>query len=315
MNPLFITISFLMLMGVLTTSVVNNYVDSTFASTLYRSHCQTYALAQKEREKGRLHEYKVAAYDAEDLARKKPRPEEKKEEKPKKPPVRSIDLNFNLCRPPDNSRFNLNLLLNKDDSKAKITRYEIGAALLRHLYSEKPFFNEISHLEYHILDTLIAKKQNVTDPDLLPKLTFDDEGVQNAFYQMLTVTPSLLDYITFYQPKHHGYYKINLMFASPELVAAIFNHPIVTQAILDYRQGLWGRILEEEAHRKELDSKQCLSKTDIKEMFTQRVAEILSRENLAIEPFEKVCEFTLGKPGKVLFVTDPATGITLRQKL
>ncbi|NGX54867.1 MAG: hypothetical protein KR126chlam2_00487 [Chlamydiae bacterium] len=314
MNPLFITISFLMLMGVLTTSVVNNYIDSTMAATLYKSHCQTYALAQKEREKGLLHKFKVVAYKENDLAEKKPKPKEKKE-KSNKVVKRSIDLNFNLCRPPDNSRFNLNLLLTKDDSRSEITRYEIGAALLRNLYSEKPFFNEIPQVEYHILDTLIAKKQEVRDPDLLPKLIFDDERVQNAFYQMLTETPSLLDYITFSEPNYHAYNKVNLMFAAPELVAAVFNHSAITEAILDYRQELWGRILEEEAHRKELDSKKCLNKTKIKDMFKQRVAEILSRENLAIEPYEKVCEFSLGKPGKMLFVTDPATGIALRQKL
>ncbi len=105
------------------------------------------------------------------------------------------------------------------------------------------------------------------------------------------------------------------MFAAPDLVAAVFHHPAVTEAILAYRQELWGRILDEEAHRKEPSYEKNLTKRKIKDMFKQRIAEILSRENLAIEPYEKVCEFSLGKPGTMLFVTDPATGIALRQKL
>lgn len=313
MNSLLITMTFLMLMVILTTTSVKNYMDSTHETTIY----DEYLLSEKERTYARAAQKIQIIRDEVPDDKKK---EELKEEKPKKADKpatkrkKSIDLNFDRNRPPNNSRLNFFLLLHaNDDKEAPLKRDEIAAALMRRLYGEMDFFKEIPGLENKILEAMHSQMKNTetfTAPDQLTSLEFEDKKVQEAFYQMVSKDPSLLYYITFDKETHHPKNKINLMFVPPELLEAIFaREPHIIGQLLAARQTLWERILYEEEHREEPNSDFCLTRGKIAELIAGEYKKIVSDES-----YTKLFDFTLGHPGTVLFIpTSPDK--TLRKRL
>lgn len=314
MQPLIVTITFLTLLCILLTGKIKEYVNQNLVATLDTNYKRMQSKVQEEREVSLLHELKKQEAEPKEIDQKDDSPND---DDKKKPPYqgerKSPSLNFNMARPPNNSRLNLHVLIHEPNGKQKC--YEIAARLLRRLYGHMNFFKKTPLIEYKILDAMIAKKEETFDflyPDELAGLNFNDPILQEAFSYMLKGyinCPSLLYYITF-EPGHK---KINFMFASEALIESAIDDPKIAKRALKTRSFYWDLINDQEDHRKERHKNECYGRARLTEMISGDIAEIFSRNGSSINPKE-IFDFSLGTEGNILIVTDKNTLVTVREK-
>ncbi len=312
MNPYLITLTFLMLMTVLTSSEVARFSQGRVGSHFRAHYQEALVVAEELRSFATLEDFRKEKVETVDEKNEKPR-------KPKKAPEirRSPSLKFNLSRPPNGSRLNMEALIHESAAKNyPLSLYEVGARLMRHLYSEAPFYRPGD--EYRILDALIALKEETesfTTPDELSTLTFEDEALQKVFYSMLKGaegTPSFLHYIT-YDPGKKS--KVYLMFAAPSLIEALVENRQLTDKIVVLRNTLWEEILDQEENRLKRTKEECKGRDDFKKMFKEKLKPLFAESGLQFESFvPTVFDLALGEMGSVLFIEDPDTGYVHREK-
>ncbi|MCH9626857.1 MAG: hypothetical protein S4CHLAM2_04880 [Chlamydiales bacterium] len=313
MNPYLITLTFLMLMSVLTSSEVARFSQGHIGSHFRAHYQESLATAEELRSFAALEDFRKDKVETVEEKNEKPR-------KPKKAPAirRSASLKFNLSRPPNGSRLNMEALIHENAAKNyPLSTYEVGARLMRHLYAEASFYRPGD--EYRILDALIALKEETTSfttPDELSTLTFQDEALQYVFYSMLKGaegSPSLLHYLT-YDPDKKS--KVYLMFAAPCLIQALVENSQLTEKIVALRSTLWEEILDQEKNRLKRTKDQCKGRDDFKKEFKAKLKNLFDESGLQFDFFvPTVFDLGLGEMGSVLFIEDPDTGYVYREKL
>lgn len=323
MNPYLLTICFLTVMSLLTSSELTR-----FAMHFQENEAFKYA----ENEKEKIQE--VVALNKLDLFMQHEAPpttiepiepkiiEETKKPRKKREYRRIVpSLNINLDRPPNNSRLNLYLLEHSEKLKIKKeVAYEIAARLIRILYEAAYFFEP--GCEYLVLDEVLNNKnlEACTWPDDLAALTFDDPKIQRIFYLMLKGEDStfpLLHFIEFDKNvKSRGRsLQINLFFASPLLLKAIFNNDPLTQKIIDIRERIMAEIICQEESRKNLDKENARGRRDFSQRFQEECCFAFNDYHFETEEYLKFLDFTLGESGDTLFILDETTGIFKRERL
>ncbi len=309
MNPFLFTITFLTLIGILTSSEVVKYTHESFNQHLFKGH----VAADLEREKiiqtSYFEDYRLQ--ESENPIPKtssiNPTPAPHKKN--------STSLNFNHIRPPNNSRLNFFLLLS---SSEKAFHYETAAILMRSLYGKMDFFNKIPNAEFEILDALIAKKDetlNFTYPDELATIDLSNHDLQKIFVAMLkggNGYPSLLHYITFDSKGSSFQQKVNFMFLSPELLYAICPKASLATDLLTLQEQAWVEINYQEQNKTEFE--ECKGRTELKKDLLEAFTQTVQKADIDTDAFVKLFDFSLGKPGNILFIKDIASNIVQREK-
>ena len=319
MNPYLFTITFLMMMSLLTSSEAIRFAQGTIEKKCYIDSRELSVATEELREFSHLEELRHAANPT-------PKPKKKRNilEKSEKYNRRARALGVNAARPPNNARLNLYTLLHKkpsNDLPKEFSLYEVVAELIRSLYSDDTFFKDNPGVEYLILDKLMEKKEeskNFTTPDQLGGLDFEDDRLQAIFYQMLKGTknsPSLLNYITFDNIKSGHDRKINLLFVAPIVMHAIFPQGHIAEQLLAGRDQIWAEIAYQEAQRLELNKEKCKGRRDFSEKLTEALEAVLTSVDLKSAKYKsQVFDCTLSEAGTVIFLEDPTTGALIREK-
>jgi len=314
MNPYLLTISFLTLMSLITSSEVSRFAESSAEAHLYQSYLAN--TAETEEARGR-----ALMGDCRGIRGEKTAPTFPFEKSGFSIPP--VSLHFDTERPPNNSRINLRFLLHEKlppSLPQGFSFYECTAQVMRLLYGEEPFFRALPHAEYQILDALIEQKEKTTNfeyPDELSSICFDNPRLQKIFYQMLKGTstaPSLLNYLTFDKGRE---YKINLMFASPIIIEAIFPNSNIAEQILAVREHLWKEIIDQEENRLERIKDESKSRRIFKTELREALESFLRSATLDVGAYKRIFDLSLGqklKPGNVLFIFNSETGEIKREK-
>jgi len=321
MNPYLFTITFLMIMGFLTSSETIRFTQSSLEHICYKGSRNCLVAAEELRELSRLEEFREEEVD-DPYPKKKPETDLKKSHDYVK---KARALGINAARPPNNSRLNIFSLLHKQpnkDSPKEFSLYEVAARLMRSLYKDEDFFKEIALAEYRILDKLIEKKEETvsfTTPDQLSSLQFEDDTLQKIFYQMLKGTKkasSLLNFITFDQVKGaEQARKINLLFADPLILKAIFPEESLAEKLIFHRDQIWEEIAYQETYRLETMQDQNKGRRDFSNELKKILEDVLISEGLNPDKYKsQVFDCTLNKPGNIIFLEDPHTGRLIREK-
>jgi len=163
--------------------------------------------------------------------------------------------------PLENSKFNLSSLVKEEGELALHPLYEPLAAFIHLLYQHCLLSKQSKKegLEYKLLDALLKKaRQNPNVVDL-SELYPDDPQLQRIYYKMLKGTnqysreegiPPLADFLSLKK----GGKAVNLSFASPALLEALFGPKITTEILK-----------KEEEKREELHKYYYFSKEDLQE--------------------------------------------------
>ncbi|MCB1180726.1 MAG: hypothetical protein KDK55_01715 [Chlamydiia bacterium] len=341
MYPLALTMLFLSLLGILTSTEIKNYTTQVVKHQIFETYIAANHQMQRAQERARFQE---AAPEVTNNTTD----ENKGQKKPPTPKIshhgdcdesdsqknsfsqsekHPLPLNINLGRPPNNSRFNFALVLsdhkvNKWDEK--FSPYHLAKRLMILLYSDQPFFQNISNVADLILSKLIEKKEQTekfTHPDQLATLSLDNEDLQVIFYRMLKGDhgcPSLLNYLTFDLSKNKwtaNHHKINLMYANKTLINLIIENENATDSLLEMRGEMWKKILKQEEIRLTMTREEGLNRTKIKQHLKQSFYNLIESYGLDAKELEKHFDFGLGHPGNTLLVRDEQTGIMIREKI
>lgn len=327
MNPYLLTITFLMLMGILTSSKVARFADSSLNARMHTLYSGNAAKTEE------LHVHALLEDFRKSNNRDKNNPPTELDEKNdttiklKKAStiIHSAPLRVNLARPPNNSRLNMWQVITDyqlNGAPPKFSLEEVAARLMRALYGQCEFFKAVPNAEYLILKKLVEKKNDTIHfqfPDDLCSLSMDDDDLQHIFYCMMTGTaeaPSLLEYITFDPPqdKQGQARKVNLMFASPLLLQAIIQNEAVVESLLNVRENYWREIIMQEASRKEGAKDQGKNRNTYKKAIKNDFERVFSEHGLKPAPYLKVFDISLGKYGTIILVEDPDTHKIVRKK-
>jgi len=302
MNPLVITLTFLSLIGILTSSELIEHHQSEWSH-----HILLASLEQKKEESDALQTALFEQLHDERLETpNQTRPHRSPSKTTEAKPPRTPKLRYDLSRPPNNSRLNFALILQDQDP----FWYETAAALMRHLYSTQFSFCSHAHVEYKILDALIRQQElarHFMYPDDLGSLDLGDQELQKLFYQMLKgdIGPSLLHFITYDTVTTRSQKKLNLLFAPHELLTILF--PRNSADVERLVQEIWEDILS--------SREESLTRTEIRQQLMHRFETLCSHSGIPLEETKKKFDFTLGKSGTILFTQDLETGVTHRTKL
>lgn len=315
MNPYLITLTFLLLMSILTSSEVLRFSQAHFASHLYASSQEQDRIIQSADAHALLDDFRgeereKIVYDE----------GEKRAPKPGKKVRRSPSLQFDLARPPNNSRLNFYQIIHgSPPKKFPLSLYDTAVRLMDSLYGEASFFKAVPGAAARIMNALIAENEksgHFTTPDELATLTFEDPTLQEVFYAMLKgeeKCPSLLNYITFDRAKREDK-KINLLFASKELIEALLNHPVLSEKLIALRNRQWVEIFDEETHRLERPKELNKGRLGFKNELSAGYEALLDEEGLHLDSYKTVFDLSLNKMGSVLFIEDPETGFIHRER-
>lgn len=329
MNPYLFTITFLAIMGLLTSSEMVQHHASTFEKQCYQQSRSLIAAAEELRELSHLEELRGQETDNDkERDTDSLTAQDEEEETPFETDSSSAKkyakaLGVNAARPPNNSRLNFYTLLHKEPHKGlpkEFSLYQVTACLMRSLYGKETFF-QTPDVEYHLLDKLIEKKEAApfTSPDQLCELDLEDENLQKVLYHMLKGTqsaPSLLNYITF-DPINSTCQarKINLLFAPSAIIHAIFPEGNIAEQLLARRDSILAAIEFQEANRLKLPIEACKGRMKFKKEIKQVIDEILTDAGLQPKKYlEQVFDYGLGKPGTILFIKHDKTGFVTREK-
>lgn len=314
MNPYLLTLTFLMLMTVLTSSEVARFAQNNLGNQTHTDFQKSLLAAEEAKTQAALDDFRKQM--SEDEKDKEIR-EQNKKPKPSTSIRRSAPLGFNLTRPPNNARLNFYALLHKKPSGPFSLR-ETVARLMRSLYTGAKFFDAVPQIEYHILEALKDQEtENFKYPDELGILEFENENVQKVFYAMLKGAegrPSLLNFITFDKEGSSNMKKVNLMFAAPCIIEALFEDPKISAQLIALRDAQWEEILDQEAHRLERTKEECKGRREFKKELKEGYERILSEAGLDSKQYNTALDISLGKLGNTLFIEDPITGFVRREK-
>lgn len=321
MNPYLYTLAFLMLMSFLTSSEALRFSHNSMEKKCYLSSLETQAATEELRELSHLANFRVKENQAPKNKKKADAPLKKSKNYVRKAAALGVDAS----RPPDNSRLNFHNLFFKNPSKKnpkEFSLYEVFARLIRTLYKGEPFL--VQDIEYKLLDRLIEKKEACkffTSVDQLAEIDLEDEELQETFYKMLTGTqksPSLFNYTTFNSPSGDGKAqsrKINLLFADPLIVEAILPNGDTAKKLIAARDHIWAQIADQEEHRLERESGDCLGRGAFAALLKDAAESILTYDGYPTEKYSsQVFDYTLEHKGTVIFLEDPGTGRLLRKK-
>lgn len=320
MNPYLLTLTFLMLMSVLTSSEVVRFSQNSLGNRLHNEYQESKDASETVRAHAALEDFRKHDPTVIDEVEKEKKPSAP-QRKSSNSVRRSTSLGFNFARPPNNSRLNLYLLLHEEPHKDyPLSLYETAARLMRILYGDAKFYTP--NAEYRVLDFLIEHKETTKDfsyPDELATMDLGEPELQAFFYCMLKGAderPSLLDFITFdKEGLTRERRKINLMFADHRLIEALLNNSQMTENLLAARAALWEEILDQEAHRLERTKEECKGRNQIRNELIAAYKKILLEAGLDYEPqYKWVFDLGLGHLGNILFIEDPKTGFVRREK-
>ena len=318
MNPYLFTLTFLLLMSFLTSSEAVRFSQSTLEHATYKNSQGNLVAAEELQALSQLEELRRANGE-------KVEPSDPKPPSPKNPSTKRIGrLRVNTSRPPNNSRLNLWKFVKDPHKKLcnEFSLYELFARVMRKLYEKEAFFLDYPQAEYRILDKILEKSEevlNFTHVDQLSGLQLDDSGLQKVLYMMLKGTKeatSLLHFITFDPLKARVQArKINLLFAEPTLLEAIFQNSAIVDKILVKREQIWAEILYQEAHRLEKPMEAYKGRKMFGDDLQAALQEVLAPEDLNFERYKSdVFDCTLSEPGTVIFIPDALTGQVIREK-
>lgn len=324
MSTYLYTLSFLLIMSLLTSSEMLKFTHDSVETRLYTQSQVILAEAEESRELAHLEQFRLIKNDQEPIPREKKKRASKKANSKVR---RSAPLRFNTSRPPNNSRLNFYLLLFPEHqlkAAKNYSLYEVAARLMQILYGEHPLFQSIPGAERRILNRLLAQKEKAaqfTTPDELSSLPMEDTALQDLFYTLLTGTedlPPLLNYITFDRgdaPLSGQRAKINLMSADPALLMAIFDNQQITDHVVAIRDALWEEIFDQEEHRLERTTETCKTRSQIKDILEEKVHLVFAEYGLNADRYKSgVFDYGLGDLGSILFLEDPLTGTMIRKK-
>lgn len=307
MNPYLLTVTFLMLMSILTSTEVARFADASIERKIYTDYLETTCKADRKQAVGNFENFRQT-YNKHEKPTPPPEPGVPKEVQEAKQEASPVPLRVDEERPPNNSRLNFYRLLYEPQPSSGFSLYETAAELIRLLYRDAPFFRDVSGGEYRILNSLMEKKEEARDfstPDELTTLALDEE-TQTLFYKMMKGEegfPSLLHFITFDKPNStRGYKKINLMYAPTEILACIFKNPRLLEEVVCLRNRLWREIRHQEEHRKNLVRSQSKGRKVFSEELTTDFKAILNRGGMDEASNCEIFDFSLNKPGSVIFI-------------
>lgn len=317
MQPYLLTLAFLTLMSILTSTEVVRFAESSMETRLYHDALAAGVEIAELRANSHLEDFrKHHLEDGLEEAEVKPQEPKPKKNRANPAPRRSRALGFNLDRPPNNSRLNFYQL-------APMTPlYDVTARLIRQLYAGAPFFDKVPQAEERLLAALIAQKENSEKflfPDELANLKFDDEEIQTLFHLMLKghdQRPSLLHFITFDKitSTKGGSSKINFMFADERILRAVVDNDAAWEELVALRQKLLEEMIAQEEKRQAKSEEKGKNRSEYKKQLTDAFDAIVA--NAGLSPNVKsMFDFTLRTPGNVIFVTDEESGIVLREKI
>lgn len=316
-----ITLTFLSLLGIMTTTEVRRYYDQSYGKVLYHSSKKIQEKVLLERAMAELEHFKAGDKECEDIIFDQPKPNPKKKSSLSRKRWRSLE--FDEERPPNNSRLNLYLLLTDPKTDHPLSTYNIAARLLRALYGEEPFFNMAPQMENKILDELIIyhkdKVLTFLFPDELSELKIRNQDAQKAFYKVLKGSideeedfPSLLYYVTLDNEKHQ---KINFMFASQLLLEVIFEERQIYEPLLNWRDGMLKQMRKQEKESYTFSEDDFWGRKEIKEELRVVMETALTGAGKDPNPYFALFDLSLGKKGNVLFITDEKSGRITRDKI
>ncbi len=305
MNPYLLTLTFLTVMSLFTSSEMVSFVASSHSLKMHDHYAQTLLAAEKARAERELELFRASNPDPLPCTPSEPGDHEPTDQIP--------SLDYDPERPPNNSRINFYLVLHgtlHKDLPPESTPYKMAARLMRILYGSAPFY--YAGAEREILDKLLEKKsesEGFYSPDQLSSIAMDHPKLQHLFYAMLKGSdgyPPLLDFITYDEEGSREMQKINLMFASEEVVRAAIDHPHLAERLLAMRNQTWTAISEQSEGQ---------NRTYFKTNLTEEFKKNLDSLGLNFENYKWLFDLSLGKKGTILFKTDPKTGLTHRQKI
>lgn len=316
MNPYLCTLTFLMLMSILTSSEVNRFSHTNFNNNLYKNYQKNSLVMEETIAQEKLEDFKASSIDSD----KKIDPVEK-EKQPKDPAKGDGDkktaLGFNMKRPPNNSRLNLYLLMHQDEQHLL---YDTMTRLIKKLYGESAFFQKRMGAANLILDSWIGQKEEMSDfayADELCSIDLKNADLQTIVYHMFKGsenTSSLLDFVTFDSNFSRETKKINLLFANAALVESLLNDDRLSKSVLSLRDQVFSEILYQENHKKDTPKEHYKNRTDFKNELKLGFKQILVDRGLPIKTYTKFFDFSLGKPGNILFIPDQKSGLMQRTK-
>lgn len=323
MNSYFFTVTFLMMMSFLTSSEMIRFAENSIENHCYTSSLTVRVAAEELRELTHLENLRGEYTNS--TPKKDPKKPKDKLSKSKDYVPKARALGVEAARPPNSARLNFYTLLNKIPSKElpkRFSLYEVCARVMKSLYKDEPFFQEINNAECRILDKLIEKKAETlkfTIPDQLSTIDLEDEKLQKIFYHMLKGTnkvPSLLNYITFDDASSHEQKrKINLLFADPLIIHAIFPQGDVAEKLLLRREEVWDRITYQEENRLKGGPDKQMRRIEYTKELQSVLDNTLLESGIKPEKYKShVFDCTLGKPGTVIFLEDPLTHRLIREK-
>lgn len=317
MQPYLLTLAFLTLMSILTSTEVVRFAESSMETRLYHDSLATGIEVEELRANSHLEDFrKHQPEDSQDEPEIKPKEPKPQKNQKSSTPRRSRALGFNLDRPPNNARLNLYQL-------APLTPlYDVTARLLRSLYKDAPFFDKVPQAEERLLAALIAKKEESEKflfPDELANLKFDDEEIQTLFHLMLKghdQRPSLLHFITFDKitSTKGGSSKINFMFADERILRAVVDNDAACNELLALREKVLEEMISQEEKRLAKSEEKGKNRLEYKKQLTEAFDAIVANAGLSSN-LKPMFDFTLRTPGNVIFVTDEESGIVLREKI
>jgi hypothetical protein len=327
MNPYLMTITFLTLLGLVTSSEMVRFRTTSIEQKYYTEVCMQEEQTEELRALSRLDDLRHAGSQTptgKDSSQDSFEPTPPMSEKKSSKRVRALGVH--AARPPNNGRLNFYTLLHQEPAEKapeEFSLYEVAARLLRILYEKEPICQKTIDFEYLLLNRLIDKKQQTssfTTPDELSTLDLEDERLQNILTTILkgtALSPSLLNHITFDKIESHRVQnrKINLLFADPHLIQAIFPEREIANQLSLRLQAIWDEIEYQESQRSTLKADEAYGRRDFSDEIKDVLRETLSTAGLNPDRYEShVFDCTLGKPGTVLFVEDQLTHNLIRQK-
>lgn len=275
-----------MLMGMITTSQVRRFAEDSLIETFADTFDERRFLLAETTAVARYEQIKAQRPDT-NKVEETDKPKRPASTAPEKTKRASAPLNFNHDRPPNNSRLNLYLALCKEDPA-----YE--ALAVRYLTQT---FGPEAERVFAALKRERDKMTAFTFPDDLCTLELPEE-IRDVFYSWM---PEFLHKTSFDTKLTFETRRVNLLFACPALIEAVVGNSDRTAALIALRDQMWERIeAEEEDH---------LGRKKIKDALKEGAATILPETELF-----QLFDYSLGKPGTVIFVKDRSGSIE-RQKL
>ncbi len=320
MSPYLLTITFLTLMSLLTSTAVMQFQEESLTSQIHERALIQQADIERERQEALYQDCQPPPQEE----KKTPPPEEHPTSNSSSNELKFPALNYSFERPPNNGRYNIYLLMYPEQLPNAWTRtkqhtdyYEkVGVHLLENLYGRESFFQEVPRAASRLMEALKEKKEEATDylfPDELSALSFKDPELQAIFYKMLKGSqsyPSLLSYITFDKELGQSQKRnLNFLFASPELLLAFFDqNRRVVDALLKFREEFWQKVKAEE------ETRGGKGRETLRQELKEAYEKVLTQGGLDPRFYGGMMDYSLGEKGTIILSQDPLTGVTKREK-